>query len=345
MTLTRIPDSSANGPHPLLQAAADLHHRHAMAFEGFDDATEPPEQLAAALAPRPDVTVAMWMLPGAAGAAASMVVRLPQADNQHLAELDMLVDPELKPGPILDQLWPVAQDFLREHGRTTAEVYLDQRPEESETHETLPADSGGVFALTGEVQWYLDNGFTLQQIERRSTLTIAEANAAELEVPADYEVITWTGPTPKELRDQVAPLRAAMSTDIPLGGSSLQPEQWDGERVARADESAAARGRDRVWGVVRHRPSGELVGHSFVWVARAQPQAAFQEDTLIRRDHRGHGLGLAVKRAVLAELRRTCAQVQRIHTWNADENQHMLAINAALGFRVTAHSGMLDWRV
>lgn len=342
MTLTRITDPTAN--QPLLQAAADLHHRHALAFEGFDDATEPPEKIAAALAPRPDVTVAMWVLPGPAGAVASMLVQLPQTDNQHLAEVDMLVDPERDPGPILDQLWPVARDFLVEAGRTTAEVYLDQRPEEAETRETLSIDSGGVFALTGEVQWYLDHGFTLQQIERRSTLTLADADAAVPEVPADYEVITWAGPTPEELLDRVAPLRAAMSTDIPLGGGSLQPEQWDGARVARADEAAAARGRDRVWGVIRHRPTGELVGHSFVWIARAQPQAAFQEDTLIRRDHRGHGLGLAVKQAVLAELRRSHPRVQRIHTWNADENQHMLAINEALGFRVTAHSGMLDWR-
>ncbi len=50
------------------------------------------------------------------------------------------------------------------------------------------------------------------------------------------------------------------------------------------------------------------------------------------REHRGRSLGLLVKVAVLDELARSRPSARRVHTWNAEENRHMLAINVALGF-------------
>ena len=56
----------------------------------------------------------------------------------------------------------------------------------------------------------------------------------------------------------------------------------------------------------------------------------------------GHGDGeteaalLASKVANLRLLRREQPAAQRIFTWNADSNEHMLAINKAMGFRPVA---------
>ena len=60
---------------------------------------------------------------------------------------------------------------------------------------------------------------------------------------------------------------------------------------------------------------------------------AFQEDTLVLREHRGRRLGMLVKTANLARLAEVQPGARRIGTWNAEENAHMLAINVALGFR------------
>jgi hypothetical protein len=60
---------------------------------------------------------------------------------------------------------------------------------------------------------------------------------------------------------------------------------------------------------------------------------AYQYDTLVVGAHRGNGLGMLVKLANLVRLAETSPERTVVYTWNADENEHMLAINIALGFR------------
>ena len=70
-------------------------------------------------------------------------------------------------------------------------------------------------------------------------------------------------------------------------------------------------------------------------VAAGRPgrEFAYQFDTLVVGVHRGHGLGMLVKLANLVELAEVAPERAVVYTWNADENDHMLAINIALGFR------------
>ena len=97
----------------------------------------------------------------------------------------------------------------------------------------------------------------------------------------------------------------------------------------------ATSGRTQVVAAARHRPTGGLVGYSYLSVARAEPDTAYQEDTLVVADHRGHRLGLALKLDTLTRLRATSPTTRRMLTWNATTNAPMLAVNAALGYRVT----------
>jgi len=48
--------------------------------------------------------------------------------------------------------------------------------------------------------------------------------------------------------------------------------------------------------------------------------------------HRGHGLGLWVKALNLLRLTDERPLVQRVSTWNAASNDHMIRVNRALGF-------------
>ena len=80
--------------------------------------------------------------------------------------------------------------------------------------------------------------------------------------------------------------------------------------------------------------NGDLAALTQVCVDPAMPEWGFQELTAVARPHRGHRLGLLVKLAMLDLLAAREPQVTQIDTGNADGNQHMIAINEQLGFRV-----------
>jgi GNAT superfamily N-acetyltransferase len=92
-------------------------------------------------------------------------------------------------------------------------------------------------------------------------------------------------------------------------------------------------GRRVVSSFARDLGSGRLVGYTSIQVPGHAPALAFQHDTLVIREHRGHGLGLALKLANLRVLAERLPEVRTVRTWNAAENAHMLAVNTAMGFR------------
>jgi hypothetical protein len=58
-----------------------------------------------------------------------------------------------------------------------------------------------------------------------------------------------------------------------------------------------------------------------------------QGATLVVRGHRGHCLGMALKVANLRAVQERVPQLSILHSWNAEENAQMAAINIELGFR------------
>ena len=80
-------------------------------------------------------------------------------------------------------------------------------------------------------------------------------------------------------------------------------------------------------------PSGEVVGYNDLVVSADDPDEVMQWGTLVRREHRGHRLGMAVKVCGLQELALFAPQAKRIQTCNAEQNAHMVGFNVELGFR------------
>ena len=157
-------------------------------------------------------------------------------------------------------------------------------------------------------------------------------------VPDGYRLETHVDDMPgADLADR-ALLARRMSTDAPLGELELGEEEWDEERVRGEDERTRAMGRRVVATYVRHLSSGRLVGFTSVEVPRDAPALGYQQDTLVLREHRGHGLGLALKLANHRALAEALPGVLRVRTWNAVENVHMLAVNTALGFRPSGYT-------
>ena len=67
-------------------------------------------------------------------------------------------------------------------------------------------------------------------------------------------------------------------------------------------------------------------------MARDVRTVAWQWQTIVLPEHRGHRLGMLVKVANLDHLRAHEPAVTVIHTGNADSNAPMLRVNVAMGF-------------
>ena len=129
-----------------------------------------------------------------------------------------------------------------------------------------------------------------------------------------------------------------MSTDVPVGDQELDEEIWDESRVRALEAGLAAQNRAKVSTAARHAATGRLVGYTEVVVPLGAPAWSWQHDTLVMREHRGHGLGLAMKVANLRAVAERHPGVRSISTWNAAENAPMIAVNDEMGFEVVAHS-------
>ncbi len=171
------------------------------------------------------------------------------------------------------------------------------------------------------------------------------AGPGDSAVAPGYELTAWTDATPEDLRTPVAALRAQMTADVPMEDTTAEPEVWDAERVRAADARTAATGRLSSTTAARHIETGALVGYTVLVVSRTFPRLAYQDDTFVLAAHRGHGLGLALKRSNQRRFRALSPATRTILTWNAAVNSHMVAINDALGFRPTAQERGLELRI
>jgi GNAT superfamily N-acetyltransferase len=160
--------------------------------------------------------------------------------------------------------------------------------------------------------------------------------------PVGYTLLTFADRWPEEYVEDRCELGRRMSTDAPMGEQQLDEEVWDAQRLRDLHTAMEAQNRTVMITAARDDESGRLVAFTELAVPLGAPQSAWQWDTLVLREHRGHGLGFAVK---LANLQATLIQhpgVRRINTENGEDNAPMIAINDELGFEVVAHS--VEWR-
>ncbi|MDP9434449.1 MAG: GNAT family N-acetyltransferase, partial [Actinomycetota bacterium] len=165
--------------------------------------------------------------------------------------------------------------------------------------------------------------------------------AACLPLAQGYDLRLWEERCPDDLVEDRALLARRMSTDAPMRDVPWEEEDWDADRVRTAERLLREQGRGRLAAGAVHRATGRLVAFTAMGVPLSCPERAYQWDTLVLREHRGHRLGTLVK---LANLRRVAAAWPRtrvVSTWNAEENAPMIAVNEALGCRVVGTLG--EW--
>lgn len=178
----------------------------------------------------------------------------------------------------------------------------------------------------------------VQHMVRRELRLPRSGSPSPRQAPSGYSLLSFHDHWPAELMDDRCELGRRMSTDAPMGEQELDEEIWDEARVRQNEAAFAAQNRAKVSTVARHDATGTLAGFTEIAVPLGAPESAWQHDTLVRREHRGHGLGLAMKVANLAEVESRHPAVRTVSTWNAADNEHMIAVNEEMGFAAVSHS-------
>ncbi|MFE6840475.1 GNAT family N-acetyltransferase [Streptomyces sp. NPDC057705] len=259
-----------------------------------------------------------WLATGADGAPVGVAaLRVFTSPGQgHLAELELHVDPahrRLGTGSLL--LSTILAACLTENRRSLIAAAAADSPGEAFSE-----------------RWGFGRALTLDHL----ILHLDEQPEADLlqiadTAPAGYRPAHWTGTVPDELADAFASAKNAMN-DMPVGDLDYGSVAWDADRVRAMAKVIADRG-DTLLTTAAVHDDGTMAGYTEILLPQGSGPRAQQYDTAVVPVHRGHGLGLWVKAAMVRRLRAEHPGVVEIETDNADDNVHMLAVNHRLGFR------------
>jgi GNAT superfamily N-acetyltransferase len=282
-----------------------------------------------------------WLALQGDAAVGALEVNRPLLDNLGLLNASVSVVPDARRRGIGTRLAQRAFALAREHGRSTLSCWiagaptdpagraLSSRPRPGEAFAT----SFGLTNRLTDLHRVLDLPVPS---ERLSGLAASVAHHH-----AGYRLAQWVGPCPEEYVDSYCRLRSSIVSEAPRGELELEDEVYDEKRL-RTEEHELEQMRRTAYTTAAVSPDGELVAHTMVVVAGTDPGRAYQWDTLVLPEHRGHRLGLALKVANLARMQSEHPDRTELHTFNAEDNPPMSAVNDTLGFRAVERMG--EWQ-
>jgi GNAT superfamily N-acetyltransferase len=191
--------------------------------------------------------------------------------------------------------------------------------------------------------------FGLGDVQRMLPLPVDDDLLARLEQDAAphhaaYRLETVVGPVPDEHVASFAVIDASLMTEAPVGEIQREASTSDPAAVREAEALATAQGRTS-YRVLAIDPAGEVAAFTTLVSSREEPTKGYQWGTVVRRQDRGHRPGVAVKVANLQLFQRHEPTVQRLITYNAEVNGHMVGINDALGFVPVERMGEFQKRL
>ena len=257
-------------------------------------------------------------------------------DNLELCSLQVNVLPEERRKGYGSTLLERCEEVARERGRTTILGVVDWP---FAGHPEGEGDAGVEF---GQARGYR---MSLVEIQRRLELPVEEATLDRLAASAaekhqGYTTRSWAGPVPDELLQGWAEVTSALVTEAPMGDVEREPEVPDPAVVREAEALAIAQGRE-MYATAALDADGTVVAYTNFGVSSGSPRA-YQWGTLVRPEHRGHRLGLAVKVANLRLLQQERPDLGQVVTWNAEVNTHMIGVNEEMGFVPVERSGEMQ---
>ena len=249
----------------------------------------------------------------------------PLLDNTSFTWLEIDVDPALRGRGAGSALVERSVERTREEGRRTVLV---------ETNVPDDHRDGHPYARFAE-----RHGFTYANTEIRRVLDLPvdpvrleELAAAAAEHHEGYRIEFHTAPLPDELLPSYCECWNQLAVDAPTGEVEFEEESLSPQTYAEELGRMQEQGRTMLH-TVAIAPSGEVVAYNDLVVSADDPEEVMQWGTLVRKDHRGHRLGMAVKVRGLQGLAEVAPDAKRVQTCNAEQNAHMVGVNVELGFR------------
>lgn len=249
---------------------------------------------------------------------------LPEDENREVAVVRLSVHPDHRcrgvGGGMLRGVLPI----LRGQGRTVVEGW------------NIPADGIGE-------RWAVRLGFARTNATVVQQLLLADVDPARwaVEVPAGYRLLRWAGSAPDEHVESFARAQNAMH-DAPRGGVGLKVPLWTVRRVRADEDETRTHGTRRLVVAALHEASNEIAGFSEVELRPGMTDRAVINNTAVRSEHRGHGLGRVVK---ADQARWLCADhpgFTRVMTSTSASNRYMIKVNEQVGYTTTRATAVVS---
>ena len=249
----------------------------------------------------------------------------PLLDNTRFTWAEIDVDPALRGRGAGSALMEQVVDRTRAEGRRTVLVEFNVPDDARDDHPY--------------VRFAQRHGFTYANTEIRRILDLpvdpdrlAELAAGAAERHEGYRIEFHHAPLPDELLPSYCDCWNQLAVDAPTGEVDFEEESSTPQTYA--EEIARLQAQERTMlHTVAIAPSGEVVAYNDLVVSADDPDEVMQWGTLVRKDHRGHRLGMAVKARGLQGLAEVAPEAKRVQTCNAEQNAHMVGVNVELGFR------------
>lgn len=304
------------------------------------------DEILASLRHTDDAIVERWLVAADGVDVGRGIVSIGSEPGATVATLSSWVVPEARGHGYGRAIAERMESIAERLGARSLQAWVDHRAPVAGEPSIAAVSGHGAVAADAAAGLAVSMGYALEQVDRISELDVVAARDALEGHRADalahagerYEVVSWQGATPPELRAAMAALHERMVTDAPSAGLDVDDERWDAARLERTEAEWAEAGQTALQAAALERASGEAVAFT-VLLLPDTGRPAFQEDTLVHGDHRGHRLGMLMKAENLLQLCRLHPDRSRVITWNATENRHMLAVNEALGFTPVGAEG------